>query len=88
MESGDTFSGDHALFKTDEIEKTFRIRAFGMPGDLLGIWLESAPETPPVGPQKDKGPLESAATGAQDVAEQADPRGDGQSVSYSSSISP
>lgn len=44
MATGETFSMQEAVFKTDEIERFFRLRAFSMPGDLLGLWFEDVTE--------------------------------------------
>ncbi len=44
MATGETFSMEEAVFKTDEIERFFRLRAFSMPGDLLGLWFEDVTE--------------------------------------------
>jgi len=44
MSTGETFSMEEAVFKTDEIERFFRVRAFSMPGDLLGLWFEDVTE--------------------------------------------
>lgn len=44
MATGETFAMECAVFKTDDIERFLRLRAFSMPGDLLGLTFEDITE--------------------------------------------
>ncbi|MFH1112487.1 MAG: response regulator [Pseudomonadota bacterium] len=44
MATGETFAMECAVFKTDDIERFLRLRAFSMPGELLGLTFEDITE--------------------------------------------
>jgi CheY-like chemotaxis protein len=44
MKTGEVLRMEEAHFKTDDVDKYFRIRAFPIPGDLLGVALEDVSE--------------------------------------------
>ncbi|MEJ2718010.1 MAG: PAS domain-containing protein [Deltaproteobacteria bacterium] len=44
METGEIFRREDGIFKKDEVERFFRIRAFRMPGSMLGVSFEDVTE--------------------------------------------
>jgi CheY-like chemotaxis protein len=71
MSTGETFAMECGAFKTDEIERFFRLRAFSMPGDLLGLSFEDITELKQMEHQIRENALHGPITEALSGADQA-----------------
>ncbi|GEM_PF-1835850 len=71
MATGETFAMECGAFKTDAIERFFRLRAFSMPGDMLGLSFEDITELKQMEHQIQKREVDGRITGTEAVAEQA-----------------